>query len=137
MASTIWGLLPLYWKLLKQIPAGELLAYRIIWSFVLLVIILAFTKKLSIITKQFLHGKSILLILSCSILISINWLVYIWAVNSNHVIETSIGYYINPIVAIILGVVIFKEKINKYQKIALIFAIAGIIVLIAVYGKIP
>ena len=137
MASTIWGLLPLYWKLLKQIPAGELLAHRIIWSFVLLMIILSFTKKLSIITKQFSHGKSIVLILSCSILMSINWLTYIWAVNSNHVIEASIGYYITPIVAVILGVVILKEKINKYQKIALLFAIVGIVILVAAYGKIP
>ncbi|AWI03498.1 EamA family transporter RarD [Clostridium drakei] len=136
-ASTIWGFLPLYWKLLRKIPADELLAHRIIWSFVFVILVLTFTKKLRVFIKQFSDKKTILLISICSVLISINWFIYIWAVNSNHVIEASMGYYINPLISVLLGVIIFKEKLNFYQKVSLVFAATGVLFIIIEYGKIP
>ena len=105
-AYSLWGILPIYWKAMKQIPAGEILAHRIFWSFLLLIGIVILTKKWKEFKLAFSSFKGIIGIILGSVLISINWLIYIWSVNNNHIVEASLGYYINPLFTILLGIVV-------------------------------
>jgi chloramphenicol-sensitive protein RarD len=137
----IWGLLPIYWKLLGEVNSDEILANRVVWSFVFMVILLAFTKKLGQLTvtlkELFQHKKQLWALVIASLLISCNWFIYIWAVNSNHMIEASLGYYINPLVSVLLGIIILKEKMNIPQLISFLLALTGVLVLTFNYGSFP
>lgn len=133
----MWGILPLFWKALKQIDAGEILASRILWSFVFLVLILTIIGGLRELKNVFLNAKSLLGVVLGSLLITTNWFIYIWAVNSNHVIETSLGYYINPLFTVLLGVTVLKERIDRWQIVSLLLALLGVIVITVQYGKVP
>lgn len=136
-AYTAWGLLPVYWKAIQAIPAREILAHRILWSFV-------FVASLLLIKKQGGNARAVLrdkskiwgLILS-SLLITSNWYIYIWAVNSNKVVEASLGYYINPLLTVLLGVVVLRERMDRWQVVSLLLAAAGVLILTVEYGKIP
>ncbi|MDW7650074.1 MAG: EamA family transporter RarD [Bacillota bacterium] len=137
LAYTAWGILPLYWKLLNVVPAMEILAHRIVWSFVFVGAILILTggwQKLLLVIQ---NKKNLLYLFLCGFLISLNWFTYIWAVNSNHVIEASMGYYINPLVVVLLGVVVLKEKLTRWQGIAILLATAGVLIITLQYGRIP
>lgn len=137
LAFTAWGLLPLYWKLLDQIPAGEILAHRIFWSFVFVGGILAISGSWKSLKELLVNKKNMLVIFMCAVIISLNWFTYIWAVNSKLVIEASMGYYINPLVAVLLGITILKEKTDFWQWVAIALAAIGVAILITQYGKIP
>ncbi|MCX7921114.1 MAG: EamA family transporter RarD [Clostridia bacterium] len=137
LAFTIWGFLPLYWKLLKEIPPDEILAHRVFWSFIFVVAILAFTGGWSNLIGILRDRKSMGLVILCSIFIAINWFAYIWAVNSNHIVECSMGYYINPLMSVLLGMSVLKEKLNIYQYAALLLAAAGVLIITVQYGRIP
>jgi chloramphenicol-sensitive protein RarD len=137
LSSILWGFVPLYWKLLKQVSPDEILAHRIVWSLLFLLALIILQKKSDHFFMNFKKPKNMFLSLSSAIFLCVNWLVYIWAVNSNHVVEASMGYYINPIISVLLGVVFFKEKLNQYQKAALFLAIAGVAILIFAYGGMP
>nr|WGE06831.1 EamA family transporter RarD [Bacillus subtilis] len=111
-------LFPLYWKLLEQLPALDILAHRIIWSFVFMCIVLFFLRQWKIGWQELRSLKKnggILSLFLASILISINWFVYIWAVNHGFLLEASLGYYINPLVSVLLGILFLKEKLNRLQ----------------------
>jgi chloramphenicol-sensitive protein RarD len=136
-AYTLWGILPVYWKALKQIPAGEILAHRIFWSFLLLIAFIVFTKKWKEFKQGFSTFKGTIGIILGSMLIAINWLIYIWSVNSNHIVEASLGYYINPLFTIFLGVVVLRERPDIWQIIALGIAAAGVIFVAFQFGHIP
>jgi chloramphenicol-sensitive protein RarD len=123
--------------LIKQIPADEILAHRIVWSFILMLFIVALSKKSHLSFKNSFHKKTVLLVFLCAVFICINWFVYIWSVNSGHVIEASMGYFINPLVAVLLGVTVLKEKLSRWEKGALSLAAAGVLISIAAYGRIP
>ncbi|MBO0960074.1 EamA family transporter RarD [Neobacillus sp. MM2021_6] len=137
----IWGLLPIYWKLLNHVNAKEILANRIFWSFIFMLIILFFTKKWGLFVrtlKGFAQNKKQMYALGiASILISVNWFIYIWAVNSGHMIEASLGYYINPLVSILLGMVVLKEKLTIYQYISFILAAVGVVIVTVSHGAFP
>ncbi|EKN65104.1 transporter DMT superfamily protein [Neobacillus bataviensis LMG 21833] len=137
----IWGLLPIYWKLLNHVNAEEILANRIFWSFIFMLIILFFTKKWGLFVrtlKGFAQNKKQMFALTiASLLISINWFVYIWAVNSGHMIEASLGYYINPLVSILLGMVVLKERLSIYQYASFILAAVGVIIVTVSHGIFP
>ncbi len=133
----IWGILPLYWKVLKQIGAGEILASRIIWSFVVSLLILFIIGGFKDLRKALSNGKTILTVSLGALFITVNWFTYIWAVNSNRVIETSLGYYINPLFTVLLGVIILKERIDRWQIAALLLALLGVILITVQYGEIP
>ncbi len=137
LSYTIWGILPLFWKALKQINAGEILASRIVWSFVFLLLILLILGGLRDLIAVFKNGKTLIGVFLGGLLITINWFVYIWAVNSNHVIETSLGYYINPLFTVVLGVIVLKERIDRWQIVALLLASLGVIIITLQYGKVP
>ncbi len=118
-AYILWGFLPIYWKLLDAVSAGEILAHRIIWSFVFMIIVVLSVRK----WRPFIHECKVILrdkkkligISLASVVISMNWLTYIWAVNNDHVIQASLGYYINPLVSILLGMVVLKETLTRRQ----------------------
>ena len=136
-----WGLFPIYFKLLKEIGAYEVLALRIICSFVFMIIIVAIAKNkksiLNEITTLWKDKKSVLLLILASFLITLNWLTYIIAVNTNHVLEASFGYYLNPIVTIILAVVFLKEKLTRTQTIACLCVGGSLIYLFVSLGSLP
>jgi chloramphenicol-sensitive protein RarD len=137
----IWGLLPIYWKLVDVVSSEEILANRVVWSFVFMVILLGVTKKISRLKETLLllwaHKKQLVALILASLLISCNWFVYIWAVNSDHMIEASLGYYINPLVSVLLGLIILKEKLNIPQIASLVLATIGVLVLTLNYGSFP
>jgi chloramphenicol-sensitive protein RarD len=140
-AYIFWGILPLYWKLLEKVPAVEILAHRIVWSFVFIMCLLVFCKKWDLLKRNFkeiFHSRSqCFAVIASSLLISTNWLVYIWAVNSDHIIETSLGYYINPLISVLLGMVFLKEKLSFWQFISFALAFVGVVILTVQYGQIP
>lgn len=140
-AYLLWGLLPIYWKLLDDISANMILAHRIIWSFTFMILFILFTKNWSRFTKEckriFYDKKTLLLITLASIIISLNWLVFIWAVNHDHVVQTSLGYYINPLISILLGVFVLKERLTKAQSFSCILAGIAIGYLTWSYGIFP
>jgi chloramphenicol-sensitive protein RarD len=140
-AYTMWGFLPLYWKLLDQIPSIEILAHRVIWSFIFVSVIIAVTSKWTIFKaeckKIFLNRSHLLSLIASSLLISANWLIYIWAVNTGQFIETSMGYYINPLLSVLLGIIVLKERLTYWQTLSFILATIGVAVLTFQYGQVP
>ena len=136
-AYILWGFLPLYWKLLDQIPATEILAHRILWSFVFMFAILSFNRQLKSCIEVLKDWSMIVRILCATILITINWGLYIWAVTSGRILESSMGYYMNPLIVVVLGVLILKEKLNIWQTVSLIMAAIGVCIITISYGQIP
>lgn len=140
-AYLLWGFLPIYWKLVEHVSAGEILAHRIIWSFLFMIaIVLAVKKGRAFILeckKILLDRKKLFGITCASLVISLNWLTYIWAVNHHHVIQASLGYYINPLVSVLLGILFLKETLTKRQTISVILAGLGVIYLTISYGVFP
>ncbi|WP_449621503.1 EamA family transporter RarD [Robertmurraya sp. Marseille-Q9965] len=141
ISYVLWGLLPIYWKFLSEVSADEILASRIVWAFVLMVLLLLITKKWSpfITTLKGLkeNQKRLWALVIASLLISGNWFVYIWAVNHDQMIQASLGYYINPLVSVLLGVLFLKEKLSPAQYVSFFMAIVGVVILSISYGQIP
>jgi len=136
-ANTLWGLFPLYWPLLKEASALEIVSHRAVWSLVFCAMILAFNKKL-IYTLKLLNKDGVALRLTfAAALISVNWIVYIWAVNHQHVVEAALGYYINPLVMIAFGTLFLHEKLSRLQWFAIAIAAVGAVVLTVDYGRLP
>lgn len=132
-----WGLLPVYWKLFQSMGAWEILAHRIVWSLIFVLIMIVITKRWRKLWEAAPGLKMKGALLLCSLLISANWLLYIWAVNSNQVMETSLGYYMNPLISVLLGVVFLKEKLRVGQWIALGMAALGVLYITVRYGQMP
>ncbi len=136
-AFVLWGLLPLYWKLLEVVPAVEILAHRILWSFVVVALVVLATGGWKTFINSLADKKKLFLIFCCGFIISLNWFTYIYAVNSGFVIEASMGYYINPLVVVLLGVTVFRERLGRWQLSAIILAAAGVLLITFQYGRIP
>jgi chloramphenicol-sensitive protein RarD len=135
-AYAAWGFFPIYWKFLHHVPAIQLIGHRIIWSFLLLVIFIFFTKQWTEFRATVKSGVLGIYTIA-AILIGINWLVYVWAVNASYIVETSLGYFINPLISVLLGVIFFKERLRIAQWIPVILAAIGVIYLTFVYGRLP
>ena len=136
-AYALWGLLPLFWKILEDVPAFQILCHRISWSLVFLVFIHIIKKNYNWLKSAFKNKRTVITFLTTSILLSANWFTYIWAVNNGRTIEASLGYFINPLLCVILGVIVLKERPDKWSWIAISLAGAGIGYTIIVYGSIP
>jgi chloramphenicol-sensitive protein RarD len=136
-AYTLWGLFPIYWPLLKPANPLEIVSHRAVWTLVFCFIILSLTKTLSSTLAILKRPKIVAGLFLSSILISINWIIYIYAANTGHVVEASLGYYINPIVVIAAGVIVLKEKMRPSQWAAVGIATLGVIVLTIDYGRLP
>ena len=137
IAYILWGFLPIYWKLLKQVPAVEIIAHRILWSCAFVVLLILFLRQWDKIIIALKNSKNLILIMFCSILVTINWFTYIWAVNSNHIVETSMGYYISPLISVFFGMTVLKEKLSAYKYVSIILASIGVILITVQYGKVP
>ncbi|WNS81724.1 EamA family transporter RarD [Domibacillus sp. DTU_2020_1001157_1_SI_ALB_TIR_016] len=137
----IWGLIPIYWKLVSGVSAYEILANRVIWSFVFMILLLVLMRKLAplgqVLKEITTHPKKAAALATASVLVSINWFVFIWAVNNNHIIETSMGYYINPLMSVLLGILVLKEALSKAQILSFILAGCGVLIMTFSYGSFP
>ena len=134
-AYGMWGLFPAFFPLLKPAGAVEVLAHRIIWSFVLMVVVVTAVRRLG--NLRAISRRTWLLLTAASALISVNWLIYVYAVNNGHVVDAALGYFINPLVSIALGLLIFRETLNRWQLGALVIAVAAVVVLTVNVGSPP
>ncbi|TVQ29240.1 MAG: EamA family transporter RarD, partial [Spirochaetaceae bacterium] len=136
LAFLIWGLLPFYWKWLGSVPAAEILAHRIVWAVLLMLIIVPAFQRRQL--RSALADRRGLVVASLAgVLVGANWFLYVWSVGAERLVEASLGYYINPLVSVLLGVVVLHERLSRRQAIAVGFATAGVLVLSISYGKIP
>jgi chloramphenicol-sensitive protein RarD len=135
-AYAMWGFFPIYWKLLKHVPALELLSHRIAWSFFFLIIVILISKQWNEF-RSLINKQTLKIYLIASLLIGVNWLLYVWAVNAGHIVETSLGYFINPLLSVLMGVIILREKLRSTQWIPIVIASIGVIYLTFNYGRLP
>ena len=136
-AYSLWGAFPLYWPLLEPANPLEIVSHRAVWTLVFCFFVLAATKALKSTLATLKRPKVAAKLFATSVLISINWLVYIWATNNGHVVEASLGYYINPLIIIGFGVLLLKEKMRPLQWVAVSIASIGVLVLTIDYGRLP
>ena len=136
-AYIIWGLLPLYWKLVEEAGAYEILAHRGIWSLLICISLLALRKQLKSAYVMVRSSRTLSLLFLASGLLTINWGVYIWSVTVNRVVEAALGYYITPLINVTFGVLLLREKLRPAQWIAVALAAAGVVILTLGYGSFP
>ncbi len=136
-AYSIWGLFPIYWKWLQQVAALEVISHRIIWSCVILIVVILALRQWNAFRQAALQPRILRIYAVAAILLSINWLVYVWAVNAGFIIESSLGYYINPLISVLLGVVFLRERLRPWQWFPLGLATAGVLYLTLAYGSLP
>lgn len=136
-AYIIWGLLPLYWKLVEEAGAYEILAHRGIWSLLICISLLALRKQLRSAYVMVRSSRTLSLLFLASGLLTINWGVYIWSVSVNRVVEAALGYYITPLINVTFGVLLLREKLRPAQWIAVALAAAGVVILTLGYGSLP
>jgi chloramphenicol-sensitive protein RarD len=136
-AFLIWGLSPVYWKALDAVPALEIIMHRVVWSFLFLMGLILLQRRQNEFLAILKNGRMLLTLLFTAIIVSTNWLLYIWAVNSNYLMEASLGYYINPLVNVVLGLVFLQERLRKLQILAVLLAAGGVMYLTISYGQFP
>ena len=136
-AYLIWGLLPLYWQLVEEAGAYEILAHRGIWSLLLCVVLLALRKQIKSAYVMVRSSRTLSLLFLASGLLTINWGVYIWSVTVNRVVEAALGYYITPLINVTFGVLLLREKLRPLQWTAVGFAAVGVAILTVGYGALP
>lgn len=136
-AYLIWGLFPLYWPLLKPAGAIEILVHRVIWSAVCMAVVVVALRRLPALRAVLRDPRRVAILAAAAVLISVNWGTYIWGVNNNHVVETSLGYFINPLVTVTIGVVVLRERLRAAQWVAVGIAVVAVVVLTTDYGRPP
>jgi chloramphenicol-sensitive protein RarD len=136
-AYTLWGILPIYWKALQTVPALEILCHRTVWSLVLVLLVLAARRRWSWIATSLRRPRTLVLFFASACLLGANWFIYIWAVNSGHVVDSSLGYFINPLVSVLLGVIFLHERLRRWQAAAVVIAAAGVLYLTVGVGAFP
>ncbi|GDX15966.1 protein RarD [Actinomycetes bacterium] len=136
-AYTLWGAFPLYWPLLQPASPMEIVSHRAVWSLFFCLVALGIAKQLKSTYALLKNPRVFFRLLLAAGLISVNWLVYIWGVNNEHVVETALGYYINPLIIIAFGVIMLREKMRTLQWVAVSFGALGVIVLTIDYGRLP
>jgi chloramphenicol-sensitive protein RarD len=136
-AYILWGLFPIYWRLLEQDPAIEILAHRMVWSLVFMLSLLILQGQLSRLKEALKNRRTMLIYALAAVLLSLNWYTYIWAINAGYVVEASLGYFINPLVNFLLGVIFFREKLRSGQLAAVLLALLGVVYLTFNYGSLP
>ncbi|MBE0670220.1 MAG: EamA family transporter RarD [Anaerolineales bacterium] len=136
-AYAMWGFFPIYWKLLHDVPALQLLGHRIGWSFGLLLLYILVTKQWDDFRTLASHRKTLGIYAIAGVLLSLNWLIYVWGVNAGFIIETSLGYFINPLLSVLFGVIFLRERLRPTQWIPVVVAAIGVIYLTVTYGRLP
>ena len=136
-AYVTWGLFPIYWKWLHNVPALQLIGHRVLWSFLLLFIVILVSRQWSVFRAAALKPRVVRIYVAAAVLIGINWLVYIWAVNAGFIVEVSLGYYINPLLNVFMGVLFLRERLRTLQWVPLGLATVGVLYLAFAYGSLP
>lgn len=136
-AYTMWGFAPLYFKLLNAVSASEILVHRIVWSSILLVLIVLLSRKTKATVNIIRQPKLLAKLTATALLLGGNWFLFIWAVNNDHLLDASLGYYINPLLNVALGMLFLGERLRKWQAIAVALAVLGVLVQIVMLGRLP
>jgi chloramphenicol-sensitive protein RarD len=135
-AYLIWGVLPIYWKALQSVPALQILSHRIVWSFAFLLSLVLVRREWRPL-REAARGRTLAVYSFAATVLSLNWLTYIWAVNAGRIVETSLGYFINPLVSVLLGVVFLHERLRRAQWLAVVLAASGVAWLTWHHGALP
>jgi chloramphenicol-sensitive protein RarD len=136
-AYTMWGIAPIYFKTITFVPALEILSHRVIWSFFFLAIIIHFSHQWRNVVSIFQSKSKMLYLIATALLIGANWLIFIWAINANHMLDASLGYYINPLINVVFGMLFLGERLRKLQWFAVTLAAIGVAIQIVVFGSVP
>ena len=136
-AFATWGLIPVYWKLLSKLPATEILAHRFVWTTAFLVGLLSWQHRWPEVREATRSRRALFFCLASGLAISVNWLFFIWAVNVGRVIETSLGYFMTPLVNVLLGATFLRERLTRWQLVSVLLALVGVLNLTLGYGKFP
>ncbi|OJI54059.1 EamA family transporter RarD [Vibrio vulnificus] len=136
-AYTMWGTAPIYFKSLAAVSPLEILSHRVVWSFFLLAALLHFGRHWRTVREVLTSKSKMLYLVTTAILVGANWLIFIWAVNANHMLDASLGYYINPLINVLLGMLFLGERLRKLQWFAVTLAACGVLVQLIVFGSVP
>ena len=136
-AFFLWGIFPVYWKALQHVSSTQILAHRVVWSLVFVLVLLSIQRRWNEAKTAMSLYHNVPIFLVTSFLLGGNWLIYIWAVNSNQIVEASLGYFINPLVNVCLGMVFLRERLYRLQIISVLLAFAGVLFLTLQYGRLP
>jgi len=136
-AYILWGLLPVYWKMLQGVSAGQILAHRVVWSLISVGLMLMVRRNWGWLRETLKRPRVLLTFTLSGLLLGVNWFVFIWGVNAGFIVETSLGYFINPLVSVLLGFIVLKEKLRGAQWVALSIALVGVLYLTFSYGAFP
>ncbi|RUO63764.1 EamA family transporter RarD [Pseudidiomarina insulisalsae] len=136
-AYTMWGVAPIYFKWLQQVPAFEILAHRIIWSFVLVLMLIMGLRRWHRIKPVVTNRAQMLRLTIATFLLAGNWFLFIWAINNDHILDASLGYYINPLLNVAIGIVVFAERMRRMQIVAIGLAVTGVLIQIVSFGSVP
>jgi chloramphenicol-sensitive protein RarD len=137
LAYVTWGLGAIYFKLLSDVPAKEMLSHRIFWSFILITVIMLLSNRWRILGSLCKQPKKLLMLVTSGLLIVTNWFVFIYAIGTDQLLEASLGYYINPLLTILLGLVFYKEKLSRFQWVSISLAFLGVLIQIIIVGTLP
>ena len=137
MAFFIWGISPVYWKAMQTVPAFEIVTHRVVWSFAFLIGLTLIQHRWDEFRCVLKTPRTLLILALTTLLVSGNWLLYIWAVNAGYMLQASLGYYINPLVNVLLGMVFLKERLRRPQTIAVLLACAAVVFRTVSYGELP
>ena len=136
-AYGLWGLFPIYWKQLQQVPATEIIGHRIVWSLVFALGVVTFRKQLTALSLTIRNPRMVAVYGIAAALLAVNWTTYVWGINAGYVVEASLGYFINPLVSVLLGVIFFRERLRPAQWAAIGLAAVGVGYLTLRYGSLP
>lgn len=136
-AYTMWGIAPLYFKLIQHISADEILVHRVVWSTLLLLIVVLLSNKWQGFIKVATQPKMVLRLTISASFLAVNWFMFIWAVNNNHLLDASLGYYINPLLSVALGVIFLGERLRPWQIFAVGLAFVGVVIQLVMIGSLP
>ena len=137
LSFLLWGLFPIYWKALRDFPALQILSHRILWAFAFFVLLITFQSRWNQIRQALGNRRNLVTLVFTSTLITTNWLVFIWAVNSGQIVEASLGCFINPLVNVLLAMIILRERLYRWQMVSVLLAAAGVLILTLQIGRIP
>lgn len=136
-AYVLWGFFPIYWKFLQNVPALQVIGHRIIWSFILLLTYILLTRQWRAFHVAAFQWKTAGVYTLAAVLLSLNWLIYVWSVNAGYIVETSLGYFINPLLSVLLGVFFLRERLRPLQWLPVGLAAIGVGYLTIIYGRLP
>ena len=136
-AYFLWGFAPLYFKLIDTINPSEILIHRIVWSTILLLIIIIISRKSKDLILLIKQPKTLLKLTISASFLAVNWFLFIWAINNDHLLDASLGYFINPLFSVALGMIFLGERLRKWQKFAVVLAIVGVLIQLVIVGSLP